>query len=64
VMDAVRALRARGAAVLIVSQNIDEVFDVADRIVVLHLGRLAAEFRRADVTPEDVLAAVMGMTLR
>lgn len=64
VMDAVRALRARGAAVVIVSQNIDEVFDVADRIVVLHLGRLAAEFHRSDVTPEDVLAAVMGMTLR
>jgi ABC-type sugar transport system ATPase subunit len=64
VMGTVRALRARGAAVLIVSQNIDEVFDVADRIVVLHLGRLTAQFRRADVTPEDVVAAVMGMTLR
>jgi D-xylose transport system ATP-binding protein len=61
VMEMVRRLRGYGCAVLIVSQNIDEIFEVADRIAVLHLGRLAAVFRRSETTPEAVVGAVMGM---
>ena len=61
VMATVRQLCERGAAVLIVSQNIDEVFDVADRIVVLHLGRVSATFDKAETTPEEVVGAVMGV---
>ncbi len=64
VMDLVRRLRARGVATVIVSQNIDEVFEVADLIVVLHLGRLAAVFDRASTTPEAVVGAVMGVSRR
>ena len=61
VMAAVRQLRERGVGVLIVSQNIDEVFDIADRIVVLHLGRVSASFDKAETTPEEVVGAVMGV---
>ena len=61
VMALVQRLRAQRTATVIVSQNIDEVFEVADRIVVLHLGTLAAEFNRVDTTPEAVVGAVMGM---
>lgn len=61
VMALVRRLRAHGTATVIVSQNIDEVFEVADRIAVLHLGSLTAEFNRAETTPEEVVGAVMGM---
>jgi ABC-type sugar transport system ATPase subunit len=46
---------------VIVSQNIEEIFEVADRIVVLHLGKVGAVFRRADTTPEAVVGAVMGI---
>jgi ABC-type sugar transport system ATPase subunit len=61
VMGLVRHLKARGSATVIVSQNIDEVFEVADRIVVLHLGKVSAAFNRAETTPEEVVGAVMGM---
>jgi ABC-type sugar transport system ATPase subunit len=61
VMAAVRRLRERGVGVLIVSQNIDEVFDIADRIVVLHLGRVSATFNKTETTPEEVVGAVMGV---
>jgi ABC-type sugar transport system ATPase subunit len=61
VMDLVRRVRAQGTATLIVSQNIDEVFEVADRIVVLHLGRVGAVFNKTETTPEEVVGAVMGM---
>jgi D-xylose transport system ATP-binding protein len=42
VLDLVRQLADRGLAVMIVSHNMNDVFEVADRIAVLHLGRLAA----------------------
>ncbi len=61
VLQLVLRLRAQGTAIVIVSQNIEEIFEVADRIVVLHLGRVGAVFRRADTTPEAVVGAVMGI---
>ena len=42
VLDLVRKLAERGLAVLIVSHNMTDVFEVADRIAVLHLGKMAA----------------------
>jgi ABC-type sugar transport system ATPase subunit len=42
VLELIRTLADRGLAVLVVSHNLNDVFAVADRIVVLHLGRLAA----------------------
>ncbi len=42
VLELVRRLADRGHAVMIVSHNMNDVFEVADRIAVLHLGRMAA----------------------
>ena len=42
VLELVRRLAERGLAVLIVSHNMTDVFEVADRIAVLHLGKMAA----------------------
>ncbi len=60
VMDMVMQLREGGCAVVLVSQSIEEVFEVADRVAVLHHGRLAGVFARAETTPEEVVTAVMG----
>ena len=49
VLDLVRRLADRGLAVLLVSHNMNDVFEVADRIAVLYLGRLVA------VRPRDEL---------
>ena len=45
VLDLVKRLRDRGLAVLIISHNLNDVFEVADRIAVLYLGRMAAQDR-------------------
>jgi ABC-type sugar transport system ATPase subunit len=42
VLDLVRRLADQGLAVLIVSHNMTDVFEVADRVAVLYLGRLVA----------------------
>ena len=42
VLDLVRRLADRGLAVIIISHNMNDVFEVADQIAVLHLGRMAA----------------------
>ena len=43
VLELVRRLRDHGLAVIIISHNLNDVFAVADRIAVLHLGRMAVE---------------------
>lgn len=45
-----------GGAVLFVSSDLQEVLDIADRLYVLHEGRIAAELPNRDVSPEQVLA--------
>src|SRR5205807_5184556 len=45
VLDLVRRLRDRGLAVMMISHNLNDVFEVADRIAVLYLGRMVAQDR-------------------
>jgi simple sugar transport system ATP-binding protein len=47
-------LASEGAAVLVISQDLDEVFALADRIAVLHHGRLSAPEPAATMTREAV----------
>src|SRR3982074_2574099 len=43
VLDLIRRLRDRGLAVMVISHNLNDVFEVADRIAVLHLGRMVTQ---------------------
>jgi ABC-type sugar transport system ATPase subunit len=43
VLDLVRRLRDRGLAVMVISHNLNDVFEVADRIAVLYLGRMVVQ---------------------
>jgi ABC-type sugar transport system ATPase subunit len=43
VLDLVKRLKDHGLAVMIISHNLNDVFQVADRIAVLHLGRMVAQ---------------------
>jgi ABC-type sugar transport system ATPase subunit len=43
VLDLIRRLRDRGLAVMVISHNLNDVFEVADRIAVMYLGRIAAQ---------------------
>ena len=60
VLNLVERLRDRGLGVILVSHNMADVQAVADRIVVLRLGRNAAEFDAADTTTEQLVAAITG----
>ncbi|HEU5222152.1 MAG TPA: ATP-binding cassette domain-containing protein [Candidatus Lumbricidophila sp.] len=55
-------LRARGHAVVLASHSITDVLAVADRIVVMRLGRLVAEYQAASTTVEELLGAITGAT--
>jgi D-xylose transport system ATP-binding protein len=56
----IKELREQGLGIVVISHNIEEVFEVADRIVVLRLGRRVATFRQSETTPSDVVAAIVG----
>jgi D-xylose transport system ATP-binding protein len=60
VLKLVDRLRENGLGVVLVSHNMADVQAVADRIVVLRLGRNAAEFRVEDATTEQLVAAITG----
>jgi D-xylose transport system ATP-binding protein len=60
VYDLVRRLRDRGLAVIVISHNMADVFAVADRIVVLRLGRNNGQFVPSESTPDQVVAAITG----
>ena len=62
VLNLIERLRERGLAVVLISHNMADVQAVADRIVVLRLGRNNGEFKVADVTYEDIIAAITGAT--
>jgi D-xylose transport system ATP-binding protein len=60
VLELVKRLRDRGLGVVVISHNLANVFEVADRIVVLRLGRLAGSFDAHEVSREDIVAAITG----
>jgi ABC-type sugar transport system ATPase subunit len=43
VLELIKTLAGRGIAVILVSHNLNDVFEVADRIAILYLGRAVAE---------------------
>jgi len=54
VLDLIKRLSSQGVAVILVSHNLNDVFEVADRIAILYLGRMvavdeAAKFDRQSV---------------
>src|SRR5215210_355674 len=58
VLDLVKRLAEQGLGVVIVSHNLHDIFEVADNITVLRLGQNVAEFKRRDVTQEQVVHAI------
>ena len=54
----VERLASQGLAVVIISHNLQDVFEVADRITVLRLGRNAGVFERDGTTQDQVVHAI------
>jgi len=64
VLDLVRRLGDRGLGVVIISHNLHDIFEVADRITVLRLGQNVAVFDRATTSQEDVVHAITAGQLK
>jgi simple sugar transport system ATP-binding protein len=60
VLDQIKRVREQGKSVVLISHNMPEVFEVADRIEVLRLGTRVARLKPSDVSMEDVVAAMTG----
>jgi D-xylose transport system ATP-binding protein len=60
VLELIGRLRERGLGVVVISHNLANVFEVADRIVVLRLGRTAGDFQAEGTTEEHIVAAITG----
>src|SRR4051794_18853236 len=63
VLDLIKRLRDRELGVLVISHNLVDVFEVADRIFVLRLGRKAGDFDAKDVSQEQIVGAMTGAEL-
>jgi D-xylose transport system ATP-binding protein len=62
VLNLIERLRERGHGVVLVSHSMADVMAVADRVVVLRLGRNNGVYNIADVTSETLIAAITGAT--
>jgi simple sugar transport system ATP-binding protein len=60
VLALVRTLRERGVGVIIISHNLQDVLDVADRIVVMRRGRAVGERAVADTNTSELLGLMIG----
>ncbi len=60
VLNLIRRLREQGLAVVVISHNLADVFEVVDRVIVLRLGRRVGTFDIKTTTPERVVAAITG----
>jgi len=54
-------LAGEGKAIIMVSSEMPEILGMSDRVIVIHEGRIAGEFTRAEVTQEKIMAAATGI---
>jgi D-xylose transport system ATP-binding protein len=64
VLDLIRTLREQGLGVVVISHNLADVFEVADDITVLRLGRQVGVLDAKRTNSEEVVAAITGANLR
>jgi D-xylose transport system ATP-binding protein len=60
VLELIRTLREHGLAVVVISHNLADVFEVADTIVVLRLGRQVGVLDAKQTNSDEVVAAITG----
>lgn len=60
VLQLIRDLRGRGLPVILISHNMPQVFDVADRVHIMRLGRRAAVVTPSTCSMEDAVAIMTG----
>ena len=64
VLEIIRNLKAQGVTQIVISHNLEHVFQVADRIAVMHYGTVSAVCRTSEVTKAQIVGLIMGTDLR
>ena len=60
VLNLIRHLRDQGISVVLISHRMPDVFDVADRVIVMRRGRKVADKTIASSSPEEVTGLITG----
>ncbi len=60
VLELVKSLRAANVSIIVISHNVEHVFEISDRIVVLRHGRPVATLRTHETTHEEVVRYITG----
>ena len=60
VLALIETLKRRGVPVIIISHNMHDVFEVADRLFIMRRGRAVADLRTADTSPAEVVKLMVG----
>ena len=55
-------LRKTGVSILLISSDMEEVVELADRAVVMFQGRINSELKKADITQDNLMAAAFGVS--
>ena len=58
VLDLVRRLADQGRGVVLISHNMNDVMEVADRVVALYLGRVAAEVKKSETSTTQIVELI------
>lgn len=59
-LDAIRRVADTGLAALVIMHNLDDVYEIADRIVALRLGFVVADVPRSEITRSELAARMSG----
>ena len=60
VLDLIRSLKSQDLTILVVSHNLEHVFDVCDRVIVFRAGEVAGIVRTAESDKAEVVSLIMG----
>ena len=55
------SLASKGAAIIMISSDLPEVMNMANRILVVYAGRIVSEYRRGEATEEQVMSDALGL---
>ncbi len=57
----IHQLREQGVSVLLISSDMEEMVELADRVVIMYQGRVNAEFQKEDINQDNLTAAAFGI---
>jgi ABC-type sugar transport system ATPase subunit len=60
VLRLIKSLAENGFGVVVISHNMDQVFDISDRICVMRQGEIVGQVKTDEVDPQDVVAMITG----